>query len=704
MEELLKSSGNLQRFKIGIDIGGTFTDVVLLNERTGETTTGKLLSTPKDLSEGVSAIFKRILEETGIDPRGIVAAIHGTTVATNAIIERKGAKTALLTTKGFRDVLEIGREIRYDLYDLFLEMPEPLVPRYLRREVSERLDKNGNILIEIDPEEPAEVLSGLESEGVDAVAVCFLHSYANPVHEQKVAEIIRSRHPGVLVSISSDVASEVREYERTSTTVVNAYLQPLVEGYLDKLEESLKRIGYQGRMFIMMSNGGISTSDTAKKFPVRMIESGPAAGAMAAAFFGKFTGENDILSFDMGGTTAKMCVIHKGKPILTNEFEAARVHRFAKGSGLPLKIPSIELIEIGTGGGSIASIDAMGLLKVGPDSSGADPGPACYNLGGQNSTITDADLVLGFLDEDYFLGGEMKLDKAASIDAIMPLSKKLKMEPMEIAAGIVEVANENMAIATRIHIAELGMDPRKFSMIAFGGAGPVHAVQVARKIGLKRVIVPLGAGTLSALGILVAPPAIDFAKAYVTKINEIDWDRLNAIYRDMEDRGGSVLADAGVLEKDMVFERKADMRYIGQGYEISVPIPGGMLGPEDLNSIEDAFWREYQRLYGRHLENVALECVTWRMWANGKPPEVNMENGKGLKEKIGQSSLKGTRNVYFPEKKASFETKIYNRYQLRHGDAFVGPVIFEEKESTVVAGPDTSVKVDAYGNLVIELL
>jgi len=702
MEAPLGQSDNVKRFKIGIDIGGTFTDVVMLDELTGETVTGKLLSTPKDLSEGVTVIFERILKETQIDPRQIVAAIHGTTVATNSIIERKGAKTALLTTKGFRDVLEIGREIRYSLYDLYLQMPQPLVPRYLRREVDERLDKDGNIITQMEPDELLDVLSDLDSEEVEAFAVCFLHSYANPNHEKKAAEIIKSRYPETCVSISSDVASEVREYERTSTTVANAYLQPLVEGYLDNLEEGLLKIGYRGRLFVMMSNGGISTSDTAKKLPVRMIESGPAAGALAATFYGNAIDEKDVLSFDMGGTTAKVCVIHQGKPILTNEFEAARIHRFARGSGLPLKIPSIELIEIGTGGGSIAAIDSMGLLKVGPGSAGADPGPACYSRGGENATITDADLALGFLDADYFLGGEMKLDKAASFKAIEPLATNLKIDPLEVAAGIVEVANENMAIATRIHIAELGMDPRKFSMIAFGGAGPVHAVQVARKIGLKRVIAPLGAGTLSALGILVAPPALDFTNAYVSRLDEIDWEKLNVIYEDMEQRGRAVLEDAGVGLKDMHFERKADMRYVGQGYEISVPIPDGKLGPDDTKRIEDVFWHEYRRLYGRHLENVSLEGVTWRMWAHSTIHDVNVKTAGEDRRK--QSALKGAREVYFPEKKAVVTANIYDRYRLKQGDTFSGPAIVEEKESTVVAGADTSCSVDSFGNLVIELL
>jgi N-methylhydantoinase A len=673
----------------------------MLDQSSGEFLNGKLLSTPQDLSMGVIAIFERMLGETKIRPEGIIAAIHGTTVATNAMIERKGAKTVLLTTKGFRDVLEIGRELRYDLYDLYAKMPDPLVPRYLRREINERLDKDGNILIEMGREDVLSVISDLQEEDVRALAICFLHSYANPNHESKASEIARECYPKLSTSISSEVACEIREFERTSTTVANAYLQPLIEGYLDRLEMGLKNKGYTGRLFIMMSNGGISALDTAKRFPVRMIESGPAAGALAATFYGNLIKEENILSFDMGGTTAKMCVIHRGKPILSKEFEAARVHRFKRGSGLPLKIPSIELIEIGAGGGSIASIDSMGLLKVGPESSGADPGPACYGQGGQDPTVTDADLVLGFLDPEYFLGGELKLDKDASLDVMAPLASSLKVEPVELSAGIFDVVNENMATATRIHIAELGMDPRTFSMIAFGGAGPVHAYQVARKIGLRRVIAPLGAGTLSALGILVAPPALDFTHGYVSRLDEVDWKRLNAIFQEMEGRGTEVLRDAGVKPGEMLFERTADMRYVGQGYEISVPIPGGTLGAQDAKRIEDSFWNEYNRLYGRYVKNVAVEGVTWRLWAHGPIPRVDLKGIKGGES--GKEPLKGTRMAYFPERKEFIATKVYDRYVLRPGDSLKGPAIIEERESTAVFGPDSSCIVDEFGNLVIEL-
>lgn len=689
---------------MGIDIGGTFTDVVMLNSQTGEIFNGKLLSTPKNLSDGVTTIFQRMLKEAAIAPEQISAAIHGTTVATNAMIERKGAKTGLLTTKGFRDILEIGRELRYSLYDLYLQMPEPLVPRYLRREIRERLDKEGNILTEIDSLQILDILPELLAEGVQALAICFLHSYADNRHEMKAAEIVRKSYPELSISISSEVACEIREYERTSTTVANAYLQPLMQGYIDRLEQGLQEIGYNGRLFIMMSNGGISTADTAKQFPVRLIESGPAAGALAATYFGGLVAERDLLSFDMGGTTAKMCVIHDRKPILSNEFEAARVHRFAKGSGLPLKIPCIELIEIGTGGGSIATVDAMGLLKVGPESAGADPGPSCYGRGGTDATITDADVVLGFLDPEYFLGGEMKLDRAASMAALKPIADRLQIDPVEAAAGIVDVANENMAIATRIHIAELGMDPRSFSMIAFGGAGPVHAEPVARKIGLKRVIAPLGAGTLSALGILVAPPALDFTHAYVSRLDAIDWNRLNTILEDMERRGTEVLRGAGVKPENMRFVRKADMRYVGQGYEIGVEIPSGKLGPGDTGRIEDSFWKEYRRLYGRSIESVALEGVTWRVWAQGPVPDMKLKSMRKRPDESGGAPQKAMRNVYFPTQKKYLETHVYDRYRLRTGDRIDGPAIVEERESTVVVGPDSIFHIDVHGNLIIEFI
>jgi len=694
---------NPRRYRLGIDIGGTFTDLVLLDEARGKMEMGKLLTTPEDLAKGVLAIFRRMLREKRINPADIQSAIHGTTIATNAVIERKGARTGLLTTRGFQDVLEIGREIRYDLYDIYLTMPEPLVPRFLRREINERVDKDGNILKPLDATEVEEVVKELTQEGIKSLAIAFLHAYAYPQHEKQAGERIQRVFPAVSLSLSSEVACEIREYERTSTTAANAYLQPLMESYLGNLGSGLHRDGYQGRLFIMMSNGGISSIEVAKKFPVRLIESGPAAGALAGSFLGNLIREKNLISLDMGGTTAKASIIKNGVPTLSNEFEAARVHRFKKGSGLPLRIPSIELIEIGAGGGSIAYVDGLGLLKVGPQSAGAEPGPACYGRGGTEPTVTDADLLLGFLNEEYFLGGEMKLDRSAATESIRKIAESLKMEMVKVAAGIFEVVNENMATAMRIHIAEKGEDPREFSLVAFGGAGPVHAYQVARKLGIKKVICPLGAGTLSALGMLVAPPALDFVHAYVSSLDTMDWKKLSEIYRGMEEEGAQVLKTAGVREKDMVFERSADMRYIGQGYEINVPVPGGLLGKDSQEKIEKNFWKEYRRLYGRYVKNVCIQGVNWRVWARGPRPRLKMHLSRGKEFGGVKRSGKGKRKVFFPEENQFIDTMVYDRYLLKPGDHFKGPAVLEERESTVVVGPRAECWVDPYGNLAIQL-
>lgn len=695
--------GMRRRYRLGIDIGGTFTDLVLLDEAERRVEIGKLLTTPKDLSKGVLSIFEKMLQEKGINPRQIQSAIHGTTVATNAVIERKGAKTGLLTTRGFQDALEIGRELRYDLYDIYITMPEPLVPRHLRKEINERVDKDGHILTPLDPSEVQEVVGELINGGVKALAISFIHAYAHPQHEKQALERIQKVFPALPVSISSEVACEIREYERTSTTVANAYLQPLMESYLENIESGLRQDGYPGRLLIMLSNGGISSVETAKRFPVRLVESGPAAGALAATFFGKLIKEKNLISLDMGGTTAKACLIKKGMPNLAHEFEAARVHRFKKGSGLPLRIPSIELIEIGAGGGSIAYLDGLGLLKVGPESAGAEPGPACYGRGGTAPTVTDADLFLGFLNEEYFLGGEMKLDRSAAIQAIRKIADPLKMETAKVAAGIFDVVNENMATATRIHIAEKGEDPRKFSLIAFGGAGPVHAYPVARKLQLKKVICPAGAGALSALGMLVAPPALDFVHAYVCRLDEMDWRKLQGVYQEMEKEGKQVLKTAGVKESEMVFERSADLRYTGQGYEIHVPIPAGALGKDSKEEIQKNFWKEYKRLYGRYVKNVSVEGVNWRLWARGPIPRFKMNLGQGRGAKGVEGARKGKRKVFFSEENRFIDTPVYDRYLLKPGDRFAGPAVVEERESTAVTGPRSDCFLDPFGNLIIRL-
>ncbi len=502
-----RATGKQSEIRIGIDIGGTFTDLLLVDPASGQTVAGKTLTTPDDPSRAVRTGLEQLLRDAGRSPEEVVQIVHGTTLVTNALIERKGATTALLTTRGFRDAVEIGREHRYDLYDLFLDLPKPLVPRYLRLEVTERVLSDGSIMIPLDRSEVEELGRALARQGIEAVAVCFLHSYLNPAHEREAGAILADVAPSLIVSLSSDVVPEIREYERASTTIANVYVRPVVARYLQRIQTGLQELGSSAPLLIMLSSGGICTVDTAARYPIRLVESGPAAGALAAAHIGTLTGRRSLLSFDMGGTTAKCCLIDNGQPSVTTEFEVSRVYRFKKGSGLPIRVPTIELIEIGAGGGSIARIDSLGLLKVGPDSAGADPGPACYGLGGGQPTVTDADLLLGYLDPEFFLGGRMRLDVAAARAAIGNLGQRLGLDEIATAWGIHQVVNEQMASAARIHAIEQGKDPRSYAIFAFGGAGPVHAYRVAEILHSPEIVIPLGAGVASTIGFLVAPLA-----------------------------------------------------------------------------------------------------------------------------------------------------------------------------------------------------
>ena len=517
--------------RIGVDVGGTFTDFVMVDEKRDLIFTGKRLTTPGDPSVAILEGTERLLGEAGTPIDEVDSIVHGTTLVTNTVIERKGARVGLITTKGFRDSIEMGGEIRYDLYDLFLERPEPLAPRYLRVEVDERVDAEGRVLRPLSRESVRAAAESLLREGVEAIAVCFLHSYRNDSHERLAKEVLREIVPDLPVCISSEVAPEIREFERGSTTVANAYVLPLMRDYLARLDSRLREMGFSGTLYVMLSGGGITTIQSAQQFPIRLIESGPAAGAMGATFYSKLIGEDHVISFDMGGTTAKICLIDEGRPEHAHSFEAARVRRFRKGSGIPLKVPVIDLIEIGAGGGSLARVDAMGLLKVGPESAGSEPGPVCYARGGTEPAVTDADLLLGYLSPDYFLGGEMKLDFDAVRSAMSEVvARPLGLGVTEAAAGIHSIVNENMAAATRMYIAEKGRDPRRYTMIAFGGAGPVHAYGLAKLLKLRRIVCPLGAGVMSALGFLVAPSAIDFVRSYVSRVSEIDWAHLCLLY------------------------------------------------------------------------------------------------------------------------------------------------------------------------------
>jgi N-methylhydantoinase A len=690
-----------KRHRVGIDIGGTFTDLVLIDDATGERAVGKVLTTPDDPSEAVENGLVELLGQEGLAADQLKTIIHGTTLVTNALIERKGATTALLTTEGFRDAVAIGTEHRYDMYDVFIEKPEPLVPRSLRYGVRERCLDDGSVMIELDEEQVRSVVAELRGRGVQAVAVSFLHSFRNPVHERRVREILAEEAPEMTVSLSSEVAPEIREYERTSTTVANVYARPLVEGYLLSLEDRLRRLGFGGSLYIMLSNGGTASVETACRFPVRLLESGPAAGALAAAFYGRATDFPEVLSFDMGGTTAKACLIEGGEPLRSNEFEVARVYRFKKGSGLPVKVSVIEMIEIGAGGGSIASIGPLGLPKVGPRSAGSEPGPACYGRGGSEPTVTDADLILGYLDPDFFLGGKMRLDREAALRAIEEkIAHPLGLDTVEAAWGIHQVVNENMANAARVHAIERGKDPRAYPLFAFGGAGPVHGYRVARALGVPGVIAPLGAGATSAFGFLCAPLSFDFVRSLYGRLHELDWLGANEALEEMEAEGRDLLRASGVADGDVRVRRVCEMRYVGQGHEVTVELPDGPLGPDDADRLTTLYRKEYRRLYSREGPDVPLEAITWRLEVSSPRPRIRLDSGDE-KSSSPSEAQKGEREIYLPEEESFFAVPVYDRYLLGAGAVLDGPAVVEERESTVVVGPGSRAEIDAARNLVV---
>jgi len=688
----------LPRLRCGVDIGGTFTDVVIVEEATGRLHIHKLLTTPDDPShaaiEGIAALLRR----QGLPPEAVTTVIHGTTLVTNTLIERKGARTGLVTTRGFRDILEIGREKRYDIYDIFLEMPKPpLAPRSLRREVTERVDNEGRVVTPLSADEAREALQELVENGVEALAICFIHSFMNPSHERQVAALLKEVSPELPYSLSSEVLPEIREYERTSTTVANAYVKPVVTRYLDRLETALRKLGVPAELFLMLSSGGTGTCATASQFPVRLVESGPAAGALAATLIGGLTGTPRVLSFDMGGTTAKTCLIEDGVPAVTTDFEVDRVYQHKKGSGLPVRVPVIGMVEIGAGGGSLARIDAMGLLKVGPQSAGAAPGPICYDRGGTEPTVTDADLVLGYLNPDYFLGGRMRLDAGGARRGMEELGARLGLDWRRVAQGISDVVNENMANMVRVHAAERGRDLQQYTLIAFGGSGPVHAYEVAKKLGLSRVILPLAAGVTSAVGLLGAPPAFDLVRSHVTRLDDLDWERVNALFQEMETEAIHLLRGAGVVETEMILERSGDFRYIGQGYEVTAPLPRTRMAPETRVALIAAFEAEYTRLYQRLTPGAKLEVLNWRLRARGPKPALSL--APPSTPAPAGSAQKGVRPAYFPEVGAFVDCPVYDRYRLAVGQRFGGPAIVEERESTAVLGPRARIEVDAYLNL-----
>lgn len=691
-----------KRIRIGIDVGGTFTDFVLVDEERDKIFTGKRLTTPHDPSAAILEGTARLMTEAGTEASAVHSVVHGTTLVTNTIIERTGAKVGLITTRGSRDALEMGKETRYDLYDLFLESPPTLVPRHLRREVAERMSAGGEVLLDFDDEAfRATARDLIENEQVEAIAVCFMHAYRNPDHERQAKKILAEEFGATPITISSDVAPEIREFERTSTACANAYVQPRMQRYLTRLEKELQAAGHSGALYVMLSGGGITTLRSARDYPIRLIESGPAAGAMAASYYSSLTGVENLISFDMGGTTAKMCLIDGGQPDRKHDFEAGRVKRFQKGSGLPLKVSVVDMIEIGAGGGSLANIDTMGLLKVGPLSAGSDPGPVCYGLGGEEPAVTDADLYLGYLNPDYFLGGEMTLDMATVKSALAEkVANPLGLSVLDAAIGIHNIVNENMAAATRMHLAEKGRDPRRYQMIAFGGAGPVHAYRLAQLLKLNRLIVPLGAGVTSALGFLVAAPAIDFVRSYVSRLEQLDLSHLNGLFAEMEAEARTMLTDAGARPEEITMTRSADMRHIGQGFEISVAVPGGPLGENSRDAIRESFFDSYHALFERTVRDVPIEAMSWRLAAAAPVPDITLDFSSQIA--AAGDKLKGSRQVYFPETGFT-DCAVYDRYALRPNDTLEGPAVIEERESTTVIGPGGTVLIDTYLSLICEL-
>jgi N-methylhydantoinase A len=681
--------------RIGVDIGGTFTDLVLLvGGRVAAV--GKALTTPADPSVAVAEGVAALLAEA--DPAGVAEVVHGTTLVANALIERRGARTCLVTTRGVRDALAIRREHRYDLYDLFLELPEPLVPRRLRWEVGERVLADGTVDRPLDEVEVRRLARRARREGVEAVAVCFLHSYRHPDHERRAAAVLATELPGAPVSASCDVVPELGEYVRASTTAANAYVRPLMDRYLATMERRLEAAGLRCPLHLMLSTGGLATVDAGRRFPVRLAESGPAAGALSAAFSGAAAGERDVLGFDMGGTTAKAALVEAGEPLLAREHEVARVYRFAAGSGLPLRVPVIDLIEIGAGGGSIARVDRFGLPKVGPESAGAEPGPACYGRGGDRPTVTDADLLLGYLDPCFFLGGDMALDVDAARSAVGGLAAGLGLDLAEAAAGVHQVVNESMAGAARMHAIERGRDLRRFALVATGGAGPVHAWGVARRLGIRRLVLPPAAGVASAFGMLTAPPAFDFARSLPAGLDDVRWEDVGAAVAAMRAEGAAQLARAGVSPGEVAVAVTADVRYRGQGEGVTVALGAG-LGPRPAAHIREAFEAAYVRLYGRRPPGVEPEVLTWRVRVSGPRPALA---GRFDGAAAGPAR-KGRRAVWSEERRAFVEADVWDRYRLAPGARIAGPAVVEERESSAVIGPGGAGVIDGHGNLVVEV-
>ena len=690
--------------RVGIDIGGTFTDFALLDISSGRIATHKRLTTPAAPARGVLEGLSDLLVREQVPVEQLEAVIHGTTLITNAVIERKGARIGMITTAGFADVLEMANEHRYEMFDLRITYPAPLVERSCRVEINERIRYDGHVETVLTQSEVRLAVRHLvEQKGIESLAVCFLHSYANPEHEREVRDIVRADYPELFVSISSEVFPDIREFSRWTTTCINAYTQPLLDRYLHDLEQGLFARQIRAPLFIMTSSGGTATPAIARKFPVRIMESGPAAGVLMSARHGEMLSIKNLLSFDMGGTTAKGALIINGAANKRYELEVGRVHDFKPGSGLVAKIPAIDMIEIGYGGGSTSAIDARGLLAVGPDSAGAQPGPACYQQGGKEATLTDANLVLGYLDAASFLGGNFDLSLPDAKAAIAKgVSEKLDLPLARSAWGIHDVVNEGIARAFRIHASERGFDYRNSAIVAFGGSGPIHAVAVARKLRAPQVIFPVGAGVMSAFGLLASPLTFEVLQGQQVFLERLTLEAFVEAFDRLMNESSQALIVAGVAPCDIEYRLRLDMRYSGQGHAIEVALPEHGALEEVFPTIEERFAERYAGLYAPVDLETPVEITTWKVGAVGPLPFFP-EGYKTWRssDNTGQSHV--TRSVYFNEHEDYIPCRVMNRMSLCSGDCFEGPLIIEERESTVVIGPECEVVVDKTLNLIATL-
>ena len=684
--------------RLAADIGGTFTDIVL--EAGDHPLTLKVLTTPRAPEIAVVEGTRAILAEAGLGFGDIGVFLHGTTLATNAIIERKGARTALIATEGFRDVVEIADESRYDQYDVFLEKPAPLVPRALRFTVPERMDVEGTVRLSLDEAAVRHVAEELQRRDIHAVAIAFIHAYVNPAHEERTAAIVREVCPGIEITLSSEVCPEAREYERTSTAIANAYVQPLMAGYLARLADAFAKEGYRNPIHLMTSGGSLASLETARRFPVRLVESGPAGGAILAAGIAAERGEHEILSFDMGGTTAKICLIENGEPLKARTFEVDRTSRFMKGSGLPVRIPVLEMVEIGAGGGSIAGIDALKRIQVGPHSAGSEPGPACYGLGGVRPTVTDSDVVLGKVDPKNFAGGKIPIHPDKAEHALdQAIGAPLGMDTETAAYGVGEIVDENMANAARVHAVERGVAIAKRTLIAFGGAAPLHAARLAEKLGIARVIVPEGAGVGSAIGFLRAPAAYETVHSRYMRLDRFDAAAVNTLL-DAMSAEATALARSAAGDRPLSESRSAFMRYTGQGHEIAVALPKRAIAEADTGVIREAFETEYRRLFERHIPGAAVEIMSWSVAVS---TETNARPALPAAPKATTVNSTARRKVYDSRLGEFVDAAIYERTALKPGDRLAGPAIVVENGTSTFVTSGFDAHVDAGAALVLTL-